>query len=214
MQRGGRPRQEHGNGATRALADACAQVVIEAVPPVMQVIRDETRRHGAPPFSVPQYRALAFLHRRPGAYLFHLAEHLGVSRPTASALVERLVTQGMVTRVTDPQERRRILLSLTPRGARRLRQASLSAQDWMAGVLARLSPGSLQRITTGIRLLEEAVRATSRDTGRPEAWALDPPAQPECRFDAVIATVSPSITAREKPSRLGRTQRLVRGRLE
>jgi DNA-binding MarR family transcriptional regulator len=214
MQRGSRPKQEHGNGATSALADACARIVIEAVPPVMQVIREETRRHGDPPFSIPQFRALSFLHRRPGAYLFHLAEHLGVSRPTASALIDRLVTQGMVTRVTDPKERRRILLTLTPLGARRLRQASLSAQVWMAGVLARLPSGSLQRITTGIRLLEEAVRATGRGNGRPEGWESDPRAQFGRQFDEVIATVPPSIAAQEKHSRLGRTQRLARGRIE
>jgi DNA-binding MarR family transcriptional regulator len=168
MQRRTHSRQGNSDGTTGALADKCAQIVMDAVPPVMQVIREEARRHGATPFSVPQFRTLAFLHRRPGAYLFHLAEHLGVSRPTASVLVHRLVTQGMVTRVTDPQERRRILLSLTPRGARHFRQASHSAQIWMASALAHLSPDTLRRITTGISLLQEAFRGAGRGNGRPE----------------------------------------------
>jgi DNA-binding MarR family transcriptional regulator len=167
MQKRTQSRRGSSDGTTSALADRCARVVIEAVPPVMQLIREETRRHGAPPLSVPQFRALAFLHRRPGAYLFHLAEHLGVSRPTASALVDRLVAQGMVARITDPQERRRILLSLTPGGARQFRQASLSAQHWMAGVLTHLSPDTIRRISVGISELQAAFRVADRGNGRP-----------------------------------------------
>lgn len=43
----------------------------------------------------------------PEASLSALAENLGVSRPTASVLVDRLVQRGLVARGTDPAERRR-----------------------------------------------------------------------------------------------------------
>jgi DNA-binding MarR family transcriptional regulator len=149
------------------LADQCAQAIMETVPPVMRAIREEVRRQGVPHFSIPQLRTLAYLHRRPGACLFHLAEHLGVSRPTASNLVERLVRRGMLTRAADPQERRRVVLTLTPPGARHFRQARQSAQAWMATVLAGQSPITLQRITEGMSLLDKTFRGAANGNGNP-----------------------------------------------
>lgn len=137
------------------LAAQCARTVIDAVPNVMRAIREEMRRQGASLFSVPQLRTLAYLHRRPGSCLSHLADHLGVTRPTASALVDRLVRRGMVTRAEDPQERRRVLLGLTPEGTRHLERARRSTQAWMAHALSRMSPTNLRRITHGLTLLAE-----------------------------------------------------------
>jgi DNA-binding MarR family transcriptional regulator len=44
-----------------------------------------------------------------------LAVLLGVSPPSASAMVERLVERGILTRETDPGDRRRALVRLSPR---------------------------------------------------------------------------------------------------
>jgi DNA-binding MarR family transcriptional regulator len=56
---------------------------------------------------------LTFPSRRPGAPLTSVAEHLGVSRSTASALVDRLVRRQLVSRTEDPQKRRCVMLTLT-----------------------------------------------------------------------------------------------------
>lgn len=137
------------------LTDQCAQTVIDAVPKVMRAIREEMRRQGAPLFSIPQLRTLVYLHRRPGSCLFHLADHLGVTRPTASAIVDRLVRRGMLARAKDPQERRRVLLTLTPEGARHLERARRSTQAWMAHALSGMSPINLRYIMHGLTLLAE-----------------------------------------------------------
>jgi len=139
---------------------------METVPWVMRAIREETRRHGAPLLSIPQLRTLAFLDRQPGACLIHLAEHLGVSLPTASTLVDRLVRQGLITRTQDPRERRRIVLTLTPPGARHYRRARQSAHAWMAATLAHLSPEALRRISRGVTMLGEAFTGAGRDESR------------------------------------------------
>jgi DNA-binding MarR family transcriptional regulator len=111
---------------TTNLAGQCARAVLETVPQVMRAIRDEIRQQGAPRLSLPQLRTLAYLHCSPGSCLFRLAEHLGVTRPTASSIVERLVRRGMVTRAADPEERRRVVLRLTPVGASHLRRVRRS----------------------------------------------------------------------------------------
>ncbi len=45
------------------------------------------------------------------------ADRLGVSRPTLSRIVERLVDSGLVVRCQNAEDRRRLLLTVTPQGA-------------------------------------------------------------------------------------------------
>jgi DNA-binding MarR family transcriptional regulator len=135
------------------LAQECAHAVMQTVPVVMRAIRTEMRRNGAPLLSIPQVRTLAYLHGSPGSCLFHLAEHLGVTRPTASTIVERLVRRGMVSRAEDPRERRRVVLHLTPLGLQHFQHTRRATQKWMATVLSRLSAVELQRIKRGVTVL-------------------------------------------------------------
>jgi DNA-binding MarR family transcriptional regulator len=152
--------------STADLADHCAQAVMETVPHVMRAIREQMRRQNSAPLSIPQLRTLAYLHHHPGACLFHLAEHLGVTRPTASSIVERLVRRGMVTRVADPRERRRIVLTLTPLGAEHFQAARQATQAWMGTALSRLSHPKLMRILQGVTLLREPFPGPASEDGR------------------------------------------------
>jgi DNA-binding MarR family transcriptional regulator len=151
---------------TRVTPNACARTVMETVPMVMRFIRGEMRRQRAPLLSVPQFRALAFLHRSPGACLFAVADHLGVSRPTASTIIDRLVRRGLVARGVDPRERRRIILTLTDTGARHLQRARKATRSSMADVLGPFPRATLHRIAEGVSLLGEAFKEASRPNGR------------------------------------------------
>ena len=148
-----------------SLAGRCSQALIETVPHVMRALNEEMRRQGGPALSLPQLRVLAYLHHHPGACLFHVSEHLGVSRPTTSIMVERLVRRGMISRATDPEERRRIVLALTPIGARHLERARRSTETHMAAVLARLSPRALERISEGLVLMRGAFEGSDPSAG-------------------------------------------------
>jgi DNA-binding MarR family transcriptional regulator len=152
-------RQAVGHLATDVTPQTCARAVIEAVPLVMRFIRGEMHHQRAPHLSVPQFRVLAFLTRHPGACLFAVADHLGVARPTASIMVDRLVRQGLVTRTEDPAERRRAALQLTVAGAQHFQRAQEATRAWLAGVLRGQSPLRLQQIAQGVSLLAEAFKA-------------------------------------------------------
>src|SRR5256712_1198506 len=120
-------------------ADRCAREILETVPLVMRVVRAEVRRQGAQVVSVPQFRALAFVERHPGASLAGVAEHLGVTAPTASTIVDRLVRRRLVGRVPDPAERRRVALTLTPAGGRLFARLRSKARRQVAMRLAGAS---------------------------------------------------------------------------
>jgi len=68
----------------------CAREVLEAVPVVMRFIRAQMSSHRALDLSVPQFRSLVFIERNGGSSLGEVAENLGLTPPSASALINVL----------------------------------------------------------------------------------------------------------------------------
>src|SRR5690349_21174241 len=93
--------------------DNCARALLEVVPPIMRVIRAEMRSQSAPELSVPQFRVLAYVNNHPGASLSEVADHIGLTRPAMSVLVDGLVNRRLMLRETDRSDRRRLTLALT-----------------------------------------------------------------------------------------------------
>ena len=120
--------------------DECARQVLETVPLVMRTVRAEMRRHRAADLSVPQFRTLTFLSRQAGASLSQVAEHIGLTLPSMSSLVEGLVERKLILRKTHSVDRRRVTLTLTARGQSVLEAAHGATQAALAKKLAALAP--------------------------------------------------------------------------
>src|SRR6266536_982420 len=97
-------------------ANECAGELLEVVPLIMRYIRIEMRRSRGSDLTVPQFRTLAFLTTNEGASLSSLADHIGLTLPSASKLVDGLVERKLVQRKTCPDDRRRMTLLLTGSG--------------------------------------------------------------------------------------------------
>lgn len=119
----------------------------------MRRIRAEMRTAGTGSLTVPQLRALLYVRRNPGTGLTPLAEHLGMTAPGASGMVDRLVRTGLVDRITDPDERRRIQLRLTPDGIELVGRAHLLVRSRLSADLAHLSPAELGRLAAALEVL-------------------------------------------------------------
>jgi DNA-binding MarR family transcriptional regulator len=139
----------------RSSTRECAHEVLDVVPLAFRVIRAEFRKYGAKEMSVPQYRSLAFIYRNEGASLSDVGDHIGLSLPTMSLLVDGLVTRGLVSRRTDPQDRRRMTLTLTPAGRVRLDSARSATMTNLEYRLRKISPTDRTTITTAMRMLRE-----------------------------------------------------------
>jgi len=121
------------------LTDECTREVLEVVPLMMQVIRTQMRSQRIPGLSVPQFRTLAYLQRHPGATLSDVAEHLGLTLPSMSKLIDGLVGQDLVTREVSPADRRYLTLILSPLGQTTFQSARQATQIQLARLLATLS---------------------------------------------------------------------------
>ena len=146
--------------------ERCAQDVMETIPLVMRFIRTEMRSRRAPSLSVHQFRVLTFLSRNPESPLTRVTEHLGVSRSTASALVDRLVRRQLVSRTEDPRERRCVMLTLTPTGIEHLQQARDATCARLAKVLAGLPSADLVHVAEGLTRLGAAFEEISASPRR------------------------------------------------
>ena len=134
--------------------DECARQLLDTAPQVMRFIRTEMRSHRGHDLSVPQFRTLTFINRNPEVSLSHLADHLGLTLPSASKLVDGLVNQKIIARRESKEDRRRLTLALTRNGEDILRIARGATQDHLKNVLCELSAEELSTIIRAMNLLQ------------------------------------------------------------
>jgi len=140
----------------RSSVGECAHEVLEVVPMVFRAIRTELRKHGAREMSVPQFRTLAFVYRRDGASLSEVADHIGLTLPTMSMLVDGLVDRGLINRREDREDRRRMTLALTEPGRARFESARAATMANLEQRLRQFSSSERATITASMRMLREA----------------------------------------------------------
>jgi len=66
--------------------------------------------------TLSQFLLLGLLHKQKECNMSHLADFMQVSLPTITGVVDRLVRQGLVLRLSDPNDRRLVKIKLTPQG--------------------------------------------------------------------------------------------------
>jgi len=132
----------------------CAALLIDTVPLIMRAIRAEMRNHRPSDLSVQQFRALLFVNRNPGASLAQVAEHTGLTTPTTSKMIDRLVARELISRQLLARNRRRVTLMLTPLGEATLSDAHDATQTRLAELLAPLPQATHDTIVQALCALQ------------------------------------------------------------
>jgi DNA-binding MarR family transcriptional regulator len=149
----------------RTLAAECAARLVDVAPVIMRRVRARMRRE-MPDLTMPQFRSLVFIEAHRGCALRAVADHLGVTPATCSALIERLVRRGWVSRATDAANRRQIRLHLTPRGAARLGAAGAAARREIAYAIADAPLPVLHAARAGMDGLRDLFLRTGNGRGQ------------------------------------------------
>jgi DNA-binding MarR family transcriptional regulator len=134
-------------------AQACAHAILEVVPPIVQALRVEMRAQHSHDLSVPQFRTLAYIRHHPCCSLSAVAEFIGLTLPAMSTLVNGLVEKELVRRETDPQDRRRVLLTVTPAGVAIHGRALAGAEAWLAAQLVTLDAAQRATVLAAMQAL-------------------------------------------------------------
>ena len=147
--------------------EQCAREILETVPAVMRFIRDRVRRRGAAGLSLPQFRTLIFLGRVKNPSLSAAAEHLGLSLPAMSRLINGLVDNRLVQRQTVLTNRRQVALTLTVRGRAALEKVRKEVRAQLADSIKILPCAEQKTVQRAMQVLHK-VFGSGTATGIPE----------------------------------------------
>jgi MarR family transcriptional regulator for hemolysin len=101
-----------------------------------------------------------YLRRHANASLLNVAEHLGLTPPTVSKMIQKLVEQGVIKRSTA-SDRRQIRLSLSAKGISALSKAREGTRKQLAENLKTLSEEELRTISATLEILERVFSRNS-----------------------------------------------------
>jgi MarR family transcriptional regulator for hemolysin len=119
-----------------------------------------TRQPAFTPLSLPQTAMLDWVARSPGIGVQEIAKGIGVTPPTVSVAIRRLVRDGWLARRQDPDDRRARPLYLTEKGEEIVAQFNQHRTQMLQFFLSGLAPEEQEQL---IDLLARAIN-------RMEAW--------------------------------------------
>ncbi len=120
-----------------------------------------------PDLTMQQFRVLGQVVRSPGLSGNELGGQLGVSAPTASGLVERLVEKGLIARTDDVDDRRIRRLHPTEAGRDIMRQMDSMFERMLGVVLQVLSAEELEVLCQSARTMLVALDRVAEGSVEP-----------------------------------------------
>lgn len=87
-----------------------------------------------------------------------LGDHLGVSSAAASQMLDRLVEEGLISRVEDPEDRRMKRITLTADGRRILDESVDARISWLKDLGERFTEEEKKQLKAAMRLMIEKAR--------------------------------------------------------
>lgn len=102
-----------------------------------------------------QYFALAAVSTLGAPKMSHLATYLGLSPGACTTLVDRLVRQGWVVRISDPGDRRSVCIQASPKGAEAFARVTGERRRMTQDVYKGIAPDSQEQVRQSIQALVE-----------------------------------------------------------
>jgi DNA-binding MarR family transcriptional regulator len=109
--------------------------------------------------SMAQLHIMFTLQRSGEMTMSHLADVLNVSFSNATGLIDRLEERGYIERYRVPNDRRIVLVRVTPAGDTMLGEVDALSDNLMRSVLGRLPSSQLRGVAHAVSALREAVDA-------------------------------------------------------
>lgn len=126
----------------------------------VMVVEKNVRRQLVDQFAttLPRFDLMAALDRRSdGMVMSELSKSLMVSSGNVTSVVDRLIEDGFVTRTTDENDRRSIIVKLTPKGRKDFEHMAKAHEEWFDKLFSDLSEHELERFLLRLGDLRAAV---------------------------------------------------------
>ena len=110
-------------------------------------------------FTLPRFDLLAQLDKaEDGLVLGEVSMRLMVSAGNVTAIVDRLIANGHITRATAPHDRRVQIIRMTPQGRTAFEAMAREHGDWIGGMFDELSPRDTEALMGLLGKLKTSVR--------------------------------------------------------
>lgn len=103
--------------------------------------------------SMSHFGAIFHIHRIGSCGVTEVGEHLGVTSAAASQMLDRLVSQGLIERKEDPEDRRVKRIELTDEGQHVYERGIQARQSWMEDLATSLSEAERQAIASALETM-------------------------------------------------------------
>jgi DNA-binding MarR family transcriptional regulator len=126
------------------------------------LIETEVRRRLREQFEVtlPRFDLMAQLQRKPhGMTLGELSQRMMVTNGNVTGLVDRLVSEGAISRTRQKSDRRSHIVNLTEKGRRQFERMAKEHEGWIAVMFGKLSPNEAATLTKLLGKLKTSVRS-------------------------------------------------------
>lgn len=146
--------------------DPVVAASIERIAAIYATLMHRVASAHAPEFvgvgvTMSQAKVLYLVQAEPDIRMSGLAARLGVTLPSLSGVVDRLVDQGLLTRRDDPADRRQALVRITEAGISELELFRELNDRQVRNLLARLDPADLDVVERALHVLAAAAVQTA-----------------------------------------------------
>jgi len=108
--------------------------------------------------SMPQFGLLMQMHHKGDCGMSAVSERFDITPAAASQLVDKLVQNGFIQRVEDPNDRRAKLLSLTDNGRDLIQRGIQERYLWVDELAEKLTDDERAQISDALNIMTEAAR--------------------------------------------------------
>ncbi len=142
----------------------------EAAVPIFVTLKEEISSQSPSVTAHPVVRELTFTQLRILMAIEHgrdqvgkLARGTGIAQPAMSRTVDNLINMGYIQRSPHPDDRRQILLSLTPKGRNATDGIREKASETYISAIEALSPEDQNKLAEGISVLLQVISNARKD---------------------------------------------------
>jgi DNA-binding MarR family transcriptional regulator len=123
----------------------------------LRLLRRLRAEHTPDTLSSVQFSALSCLYRHGAMTPRELAIYEGVQPPTVTRLIASLQSAKLISRQVHPDDRRQLLLQLTPSGTELLAATDAESQQWLAAHLVELTDDDRATLAAAVPIINKIV---------------------------------------------------------
>ncbi|HCT80013.1 MAG TPA: MarR family transcriptional regulator [Micromonosporaceae bacterium] len=126
-----------------------------------QALRREIAAHGVVP---GQFPALLNLYEEDGLTQAELTRRVGIEQPTMANTLQRMERDGLIERIADPSDRRRVRIHLTRHSRQLQSRLAKAGHEVNSQAVAGLRPNELAAFMKTLRRLVESLEALPKES--------------------------------------------------